>query len=332
MSASILITGGTAGIGLQCAAVLARQYPNHRIAVASRSDADDAAGTINSLTGQSNVEYMRLDLASLSQVRSFVKTWTEGNNPPITHLLLNAGLQFAREAVFTEDGYEKTFAVNHLGHALLFYLLTPHLAQTARIVVTASGTHDPAQKTGMPDAKYTSAEDLAHPSGEALNSSGRQRYTTSKLLNILWTYALERRLADLRAPHESDQGAKRNWTIAAFDPGLVPGTSLVRDAGGVMKFFWLRVLPKILPLLRAAVSPNIHTAEESGGNLAWVAGDDGAVAAGSGLYYEGRKVIRSSKDSYEREKQEDLWDWTVKHLARDPEEAALFSLEKATVG
>ncbi|KAL4943324.1 hypothetical protein BDV06DRAFT_190275 [Aspergillus oleicola] len=321
MSASILITGGTAGLGFHCAIALARQYPNHRITIASRNDSQDAAGTVNRITGQSNVHYMRLDLSSISQIRLFVKKWTDANKAPITHLLFNAGLQFPNAASYTEDGYEKTFAINHLGHALLFSLLSPHLAQTARIVVTASGTHDPAQKTGMPDAKYTSAEDLAHPKGEALKFPGRQRYTTSKLVNILWTYALERRLADVRSGQ-----AKRNWTVAAFDPGMVPGTGLARDAGGAMKFVWGRVLPKVLPVLRALVSPNIHSAEESGRNLAWVASNRD-VAKMSGLYFEGRKEIKSSKESYEEGKQEDLWAWTVKTLAESSEEGALFDLK-----
>ncbi|KAJ5129620.1 uncharacterized protein N7515_005659 [Penicillium bovifimosum] len=322
MSGSILITGGTAGLGFHCAVALARQYPKHQITVASRNDTQDTAGTINRITGQKNVQYLRLDLSSLSQVRLFVKTWTEANKPPITHLLLNAGLQFPREVSYTDDGYEKTFAVNHLGHALLFSLLIPRLAKTARIIVTASGTHDPAQKTGMPDAKYTSAEELARPTGQALSNEGRQRYTTSKLLNILWTYALERRLANLR----SDPNQARNWTVAAFDPGLVPGTGLARDAGGLVKFMWLRVLPRVIPLLSVLVSPNIHSAEESGQSLAWLAGD-AQVTAKSGLYYEGRKEINSSTESYEEKKQEDLWEWTLKHVAEGPEEVAVFELK-----
>lgn len=322
MSGSILITGGTAGIGFHCTVALARQYPNHQITIASRNDTQDAAGTINGITGQNNVQYMRLNLSSLSQVRLFVKEWTEANKPPITHLLLNAGLQFPREVSYTDDGYEKTFAINHLGHALLFSLLIPHLDQTARIIATASGTHDPAQKTGMPDAKYTSAEELALPTGQALSNEGRQRYSTSKLLNVLWMYALERRLADLR----SDPSQARNWTVAAFDPGMVPGTGLVRDAGGFMQFLWLRVLPNVLPLLRMLVSPNIHSADESGQSLAWLTGD-AQVAGKSGLYYEGRKEIKSSMVSYEEKKQEDLWEWTVKHVAEGPEEVALFGLK-----
>ncbi|KAL4883509.1 short-chain dehydrogenase [Aspergillus karnatakaensis] len=300
MSASILITGGTAGLGFHAGVALAKQYPNHTITIASRTNTHNAADRINSLTGQTNTQYLPLNLSSLSAIGLFVISWSETNQPPITPLLLNAGLQFPGEARFTEDGYEQTFAVNHLGHALLFSLLIPHLAPSARIVITSSGTHDPAQKTGMPEAKYTSADELAHPVGLALSNEGRQRYTTSKLVNILWMYALERRFAALRS--NPDIGQVRNWTVAAFDPGLVPGTGLARDAGGMMKFVWVRVLPTVIPLLRVFVSPNIHSAVEAGGNLAWVAG-----GAKSGVYYEGRREIRSSEESYDEEKQDDLW-------------------------
>ncbi|KAL4934670.1 uncharacterized protein BDV17DRAFT_249904 [Aspergillus undulatus] len=325
VSGSILITGGTAGIGYYCALSLARQYPNHTITIASRSDAQDAAGCINRHLNQTNVRFMRLDLSSLSQIRAFVETWAEDKSekPPITHFLLNAGLQFPHELNYTENGFESTFGINHIGHALLFHLLTPHLARNARIVLTSSGTHDPAQKSGMPDAVYTSAEELAHPTDLSKGNPGRQRYSTSKLANVLWMYALERRLAELRRkrPGEGDC----NWTVVAFDPGLVPGTGLAREYTPVMRFLWLRVLPRVLPLLRVLVSPNIHTAEESGGALAWLAADE-KVQGVSGAYFEGRKGIKSSEDSYDRAKQEDLWEWTVRNVAKGPEEMARFEL------
>jgi NAD(P)-dependent dehydrogenase (short-subunit alcohol dehydrogenase family) len=318
---SILITGGTAGMGYQCATALARQFPDHRIVIASRSNTDNASDRINKTLNQNNVEYIRLDLGSLAEVRAFVKTWVEKNYAPIEYLLLNAGLQFPGEPEYTVDGIEKTFAINHVGHALLFSLLVPHLAHTARIVITSSGTHDPAQKTGMPDAIYNTAEELAHPSGESLKYPGRQRYPTSKLANMLWGYALEERFKKLRDTNV------RNWTVVSFDPGLMPGTGLVRSGNAIERFVWFTILPKILPLLRLVMYPNIHTPAESGGALAWVAASD-EVKGTTGVYYEGKKKIKSSKVSYETDKQEDLWEWTVNNIATNPEEVELFSLKR----
>ena len=315
-SQSVLVTGGTTGVGFHAAKQIAKERPDHCIIIASRRDATHSAKAINQKLGQNNVQFIPLDLGDLKNVRSFVKTWEEKQFPPISILLLNAGLQFPAKIHYTTDGFEATFGINHVGHALLFSLLQPFLADEARIVLTASGTHDPAQKSGMPDAEYITAEELAHPSGKWLTVDGRQRYSTSKLCNVLWTYALDRRLQKLRS---------KKWTVAAFDPGLMPGTGLAREYNAFSRFLWKRVLPSLIPLLRLIVSPNIHKPEESGASLAWVAVDETEKTV-SGVYYEGKKKIGSSVDSYNEAKQEDLWAWTLKTLAADDQEKRRFEV------
>jgi NAD(P)-dependent dehydrogenase (short-subunit alcohol dehydrogenase family) len=120
----------------------------------------------------------------------------------------------------------------------------------------SSGTHDPAQKTGLPDAVYMRAEDLAYPPPESANNpKGRQRYSTSKLCNIMWAYILARKL--------KDSAPERGITVTAFDPGLIPGTGLAREATSTEKFLWTKIMPCILPLLRVAVSHNIYKPEQS---------------------------------------------------------------------
>ncbi|KAI1609293.1 dehydrogenase/reductase [Exophiala viscosa] len=311
VSRSILITGGTSGLGFHAATAIARRCPDSDIVIASRKDPDKAADAINTKLGQRNVQFMPLDLGNSKNVRSFVNTWAEKKLSPISVLLLNAGLQFPGEVQYTADGLESTFGINHVGHALLFHLLQPYIAEEARIVVTASGTHDPAQKSGLPDAKYDTAEKLAHPPAATLKTDGRQHYSTSKLCNVLWSYALDRRLSS----------TNKKWTVVAFDPGLMPGTGLARDYGLIARFLWHKVLPALIPLLRRLLSPNVHTAEESGRNMTWVALDDRNT---SGKYYEARKQIPSSKDSYDEKKQEDLWEWTVNYLAQNQQEKQKF--------
>lgn len=315
---SILITGGTSGLGYEATAVLARHYKDAKVVIASRRDPDSAATKINQINGQKNVEFLPLDLGSHDNIRTFVKTWNDQKFPPISALILNAGLQFPDKLSFTSDGIEATFGVNHVGHALLFHLLQPNLADEARIVVVASGTHDPAQKTAMPDAVYTSGEELAHPpKGDAPKGSGRQRYTTSKLCNVLWTYALHQRVSQL-AP-------TKKWTVVAFDPGLMPGTGLARDAGPILRFIWYHIFPALIPILRRVFHHNVHTPKQSGANLAFLVTDPN-VRAKSGVYYEIRKEIPSSVDSYEESKQEELWAWTVKTLASNEQERKDFEV------
>lgn len=310
---TVLVTGGTAGLGYECALKVAQQCPQYQVLIASRSNKDNAAVSINQTTGHGNVEYFQLNLSSLAQIRSFAVDYAKRGYPPIKALVLNAGLQILN-LDYTEDKIESTFAINHVGHALLFYLMKPYLAEEARILNVASGTHDPAQKSGLPDAIYNSAEELAQPTKETEKYEGRQRYATSKLCNVMWTYAMHRRL-------EKIPGKK--WTVNAFDPGLMPGTGLAREASAILRFLWHNVLPRTIWLLRLLVSPNIYLPKDSGASLARLAvGED--VEGVSGKYYEGQKPISSSKDSQMVEKQEDLWEWTVRRVAKDENEKREF--------
>lgn len=313
---TVLITGGTHGLGYQAALSAAKQHPEYRVIVASRTDTNSAAAAINKETGNNNAAYLPLDLSSLAKVRSFANDYMRRGYPPIKALLLNAALQMPGKIEYSTDGIEKTFAINHLGHALLYYLLRLEFANDIRIVITSSGTHDPAQKSGMPEAEYPSAEKLAHPDPATATKDGRQRYTTSKLCNVLWAYALHRRLS-------RDANVEKKWTVTLFEPGLVPGTGLGRNYSPVLKFIWKTVLPRILPLLRLLISPNIHTAQESGGSLAYVA-TSRELEGVSGVYFEGRKEIKTSVLSYDEDRQEDLYDWTVKAIATGQEEVMGF--------
>lgn len=307
-SRTVVVTGGTANLGYFAALQIAKEHPEYTIILCSRTDKGNAAESMNETVGRKQAIFLPLDLSDSANVRRFADKFASNNYPPIQALLLNAGLQFPAEMHKTAEGIESTFATNHVGHALLFHLLCPYLAQDARVILTASGTHDPKQKTGLPDAIYDTAEELAHPPpASAKNPEGRQRYSSSKLCNVLWTYALAKRLKE-RVPD-------RGITVNAFDPGLMPGTGLAREAGAVTQFLWNKILPYVLPVLRVAVSPNIFSPEQSGANLARLAvGAD--IYGVTGDYFEARKAIPSSHDSYDEKKQDDLWQWTIKYCAK----------------
>jgi len=334
-TSTILITGGTTGLGLYAAQILAQQSPSTKIIIASRTDKNKAADTLNkvlqkqaksgNISNIKQIEYLPLDLASTSNVRSFVDHYTSKSYPPITALLLNAALQYhsGKDLRLSPDGIESTFAVNHVGHALLFFLLKPHLAPNARIIITCSGTHDPAQKTAVPDAKYESAELLAHPTdkhGYTTGMKGLQRYASSKLANVIFTYALDRRLGAARS--SKDPG----WTVCTMDPGLMPGTALGRDAGPIVLWLFMHVATRLVWLLRVLLrSQNVHLPQASAANLAGLAMMSGQDAvSSSGKYFEGAKERNSSVDSHDEKKQEDLWRWTVDFLARNEEEKRAF--------
>ena len=249
---------------------------------------------------------MVLDLASLAAIRQFALDFSAGNRPPLRALVCNAGVQHVGPTQRTEDGFESTFGVNHLGHFLLANLMLRHLEAPGRIIFVSSGTHDPSQRTGMPAPLLRHARSLAAPDDEeeACRNPGfvgRRRYTTSKLCNVLCTYEMDRRLKEAGASTPD-----RPITVNAFDPGLMPGTGLARGYGPAARFAW----NSLGPLLRWALRPfhvNIHSPEDSGRALARLVLDP-ALESVSGRYFEGLREIRSSAESYDDAKAAALWE------------------------
>ncbi|PRP89515.1 short-chain dehydrogenase [Planoprotostelium fungivorum] len=281
----IIITGGTSGVGYHASLYIAKNRPDSLIIIASRTSAG-AAESINRENRRNNVIYLPIDLSDRDDVRRFAAQLS--SYPPISALVLNAGLQITSGLFFTKDGIEKTLAVNHVGHALLFSLLKPKLTDDARIVCTSSGMHDAEGKKRLPQPHYTSAAQLAHPTPSETNHTnmeGRRRYAVSKLCNILFTYALHRRFTQMKSP--------RRWTIISMTPGLVPGTQLARDASPFVRWIWNHILPWMIPIIRWAV-PNTHSAKESGENLAKLVIDRDYTDT-SGIYYDGLHQTATTK-------------------------------------
>lgn len=284
-----VITGASAGLGLECArAVLDRDATWH-VVLAVR---DSARGTnaVAELGAPDRCTVLEMDLASLQSVRDFVQRLRDTDVPPVHALVCNAGVQVVSGTEETEDGVEMTFGVNHLGHFALVQGVLDQLARPARIVVVSSGTHDPDKFTGMPSPNYTNAEELADPAALTDPSEGRRRYTTSKLCNVLFTYELDRRLGH----------GEKGVTVTAFDPGLMPGSGLARDYSPAGRLAWRYLFPAL------RVLPGVNSARTSGRHLAALSVDkrfDGVT----GEYFAGGKSIRSSADSYDLDKARDLW-------------------------
>jgi NAD(P)-dependent dehydrogenase (short-subunit alcohol dehydrogenase family) len=280
-----IITGATSGLGLECARALLGSDPSWHVVLPVR-DIDRGAAAVEQLDEPRRCTVMPMDLASLASVRAFTDDVRAAALPPLHAIVCNAGVQVVSGTKRTEDGIEMTFGVNHLGHYALVQGLLDTLTPPARILVVSSGTHDPSKHTGMPDPHYTSAADLAHPRAEE-SADGRRRYTTSKLCNLLFTYELNRTLG---------QGV----TVNAFDPGLMPGSGLARDYSPLQRLAWRYLLPAL------RVFPGVRSTRTSGRYLAALMADarfDGV----SGQYFEGLRPIRSSADSYDRDKALDLW-------------------------
>jgi NAD(P)-dependent dehydrogenase (short-subunit alcohol dehydrogenase family) len=282
---TVVVTGGTSGLGRGCAQALASD-PALRVVITGR----DRART-QTAAAEVGAQPMVLDLASLASVRAFTHELVTAGFPPLRALVCNAGLQFTHR-VLTEDRVEATFGINHLGHLAMVEGLVPFLEAPARIVFVSSGTHDPANRTGMPHPLGASAYQLAYPptetGGDSAGKDGRRRYTTSKLANVRTAYALARRLED------------RGITVNAFDPGLMPGTGLARDAGPLARAVFATVAKGLVVL------PGVNTPTRSGADLARLVTDPDLEKT-TGTYFVGTRPTRSSADSYDVEAQDALY-------------------------
>jgi light-dependent protochlorophyllide reductase len=283
-----LITGGTSGLGVRTAREIARD-PSWEVLITGR-DRERVA----SVAAEIGAEGLTLDLGSLEDVRRFAGEIRSAERAPIGALICNAGIQHISGLASSQDGYEATFAVNHLGHFLLANLLLEELAPGSRVVVVSSDTHDPALSTGMPVPRFGRALELSVANDDwALDDSpaiaGRRRYTTSKLCNVLFVHEAARRWED------------RGITLAAFNPGLMPGTGLARDYPAWQRLAWRYVMPALTLLKRG-----VNTPATSGRALARLATDPDLEVA-SGSYWSGMDPIPSSEESYDISKAEDLW-------------------------
>lgn len=318
---TVVITGANRGLGYETALALADD-PDRTLVLAGR-DMDSllqAAARIREGTGNQNLVPMHVDLADLDSARAFAADFCNRPLPPLTTIIANAAVSRVDRAARSAQGYELTFAVNHLGHFLLVHLLLDLLHPPARILFVSSSRHDPAQAAGpMPAARYESAEWLANPEKNpeydpAEDRAGARAYATSKLCNVLFTYELARRLenAGLSSP-------ERPITVNAFNPGLVAGTGLARNSTGLTRVMWYYVMPAFSRLFGFG-----RTAARSGSDLAYlaVAPDLRNVTA---TYFDGRQAVDSSDASYDLDKAADLWDTSVRLSDLQPQESPLLT-------
>ena len=176
-----VVTGASSGIGRAAAVELARR--GLRVVVVGRDARrlERTAGDMEKAAGEAQPEPLRADLASLDEVRTLAAGLLE-RHERIDVLVNNAGVLMGRREL-TPDGYETTFAVNHLAAFLVTNLLLDRLRASApaRVVTTSSAAH------------YSGRIDFADLQGERA-FSGWQAYCDSKLANVLFTMALARRL------------------------------------------------------------------------------------------------------------------------------------------
>jgi NAD(P)-dependent dehydrogenase (short-subunit alcohol dehydrogenase family) len=229
-SGTVLITGPTGGLGKAATLAFANRPAPKRPdlllvgrAGAALTDVAEAARA----TG-ATVQEIGCDLARLADVRDAARQVKRlldaGAVRPLRGLVANAGVSVGDTHNASADGYELTFAVNHLAHAQLIGDLLDSFVAPARIVLLGSNTYHQnifRRILRVPPAAWRDPRELAQPTAAELPAtleSAGIAYSNSKLAILYYAHELQRR-------------APAGVNVAVFEPGFMPGTGLSRGHG-----------------------------------------------------------------------------------------------------
>lgn len=306
----VLITGATGGLGCKTALELARRGFDVLIGGRRPAAVEAVCQEIRRTTGRQAQPFLA-DLADLGAVQGAVDTLKTDKGLRLHGLVANAGMNSLKQRN-SKDGYELIFAVNVLAHQLLFCELLDRMAEGARIVVLSSGVHDPenklARRFGIPSPDWIGTRALALPE-EAPKAyrtlDGRQRYSNSKLANILQAQGIQRVLRT--------QGQQVD--VFAIDPGLMVDTELGRELPTPLKW----VLRGVGQLLTPFVD-NMRSSSVSARHVADLVTDPQWTGQGF-AYFDGANMQAPSPDAQRDDLVDELWTETAR-LLKLPNEAS----------
>ena len=266
---TVLITGGTGGIGRAAAIGLASMGARVGITGRDRARAERAAAAIARESGNPAVDVFVADMSSQTEVWRLAGEVLSAY-PQLDVLLNNVGGFWAHRHL-TADGLEHTFALNHLAPFLLTGLLLERLMASAPacIVTVSSG----AQAQGSIDF-----EDLM---GER-KYSGQRAYSQSKLANVMFTYELARRLEGTGV------------TATVLHPGVTRTAFGAEDSA-----------PAMAPII-AALRPFMRSPERGADTAVYLASSPEAAGV-TGQYFANRKAKKSHKSSNDTATTARLW-------------------------
>ena len=259
-----VITGGTQGLG----ETVARQFAARGAAglvISGRNQERGEAVARDLTAGGCRTLFAMGELGELDAVRKVIATADDAFGK--LHALVNAAALTDRGTILdtTPDLFDRMFAVNVRAP---FFLMQDAAKIMRREKI--AGT-------------IVSIQSMSGHGGQSFLTA----YSTSKLSLIYLVHGLARRLP-------------AGIAVFSFNPGLVPGTGLVRDSGAVTRFLFRRVLPIM------TLTPFARTRANSGADLAAAA--TGPLTAESGSYINGAKIERSSPESYDPGREDALWD------------------------
>lgn len=269
----VVITGATSGIGEVAADRLAQKGARIVFVARDRARGEAMRRHLNAIAAHADHTVHYADLSRLSEMKRVAEE-IAATEPHIDVLINNAGAMFTHRQV-TEDGLERTFALNHLSYFVLTNILLERLIATrgARIVSTSSAAHKSAR---------LHFDDLQSERGYA----GFRVYGRTKLMNILFSRELAKRLAGTGV------------TANCLHPGFV-ATRFGDESGGAMS-------------LGVRIAKIIAIAPEQGAETIIYLASSPAVEGQSGGYYYRCKPETPSREARNDADAKRLWDLSAK--------------------
>jgi NAD(P)-dependent dehydrogenase (short-subunit alcohol dehydrogenase family) len=267
-----VITGPTSGIGKETALVLAKKDHALYLLVRNTEKGEALRQELMTQTGNHAIHVIKCDLSDLQSVRGAAEELKK-KLFNINILINNAGGAFP-ERTFSKDGFELTFAINHLGHFLLTQSLMPLLQKGhARIINIASEAH----RSAKPDF-----DDLLMEK----SYSGFKAYGITKLFNIYFTKSL------------AEKYQQTGITAFALHPGVV-NTEIWNSTTGFLKFLtWLMKPFMISP--KQGAETTIYLATEP------------KLDSKNGLYFKKCKVAKTAPNADNAAARNRLWEISEK--------------------
>ena len=268
---TVVITGATSGIGEVAADRLAAKGARIVFIARDPKRGEETLKHLNAIaSGQPHKAYYA-DLSRLSEMKR-VGSEIAAGEPVIDVLINNAGAAFTTRQV-TEDGLEKTFALNHLSYFVLTDLLRPRIPRGGRIVSTASTAHRGAH------LDFNDLQSEKRYSGFAV-------YGRSKLCNILFTRELARRMAGTGV------------TANCLHPGFV-ATRFGNENGGLFA-------------MALGFAKNFALSPEQGASTIIYLASSPDIETTTGLYFDKCKPVTPSREAQNDADAKRLWDVSEK--------------------
>ena len=302
-SGTVLITGPTGALGRAATLAIANRPAAERpdLLLVGR-DGPALSEVVDDARAAGATAYgIGCDLARLADVRAAGKKARDmletGTVRPLRALVANAGISVADTHNASADGYESTFAVNHLAHAQLIGDLLDSFVAPARIVLLGSNTYYQNVFRWMlrvPPADWRDPFELARPTAPDVPATIERAgiaYSDTKLAIIYYAHELQRR-------------APAGINVSVFEPGFMPGTGLTRNHSSEIQRM-MRVMQRI---------PGVSSPTRSGPMLASIVLDDrwGHLRDGAFVVKDKVRDVKPFADDPDREAR--LWEATAELL------------------